>query len=101
MKLKKGDTVLIIAGKDRGKTGTIDAVMPLINRVAVAGVNKYKKHLKPSAKNPSGGMVELFRAIHASNVMVLDPDSKKPTRIGYKLENKDKLRTSRLSQKVL
>ncbi len=94
MKLHKGDNVLIIAGKDRGKTGVIEAVLPRENRVAVAGVNKFKKHVKPSAKAPQGGIVEIFRPIHASNVMLLD-NNKKPTRVGVQISGKDKVRVAR------
>ncbi|HEY1074113.1 MAG TPA: 50S ribosomal protein L24 [Patescibacteria group bacterium] len=101
MKLKKGDTVLIIAGKDRGKTGKIEAVLPTKGRVLVAGVNAFKKHVKPSAQNPQGGVVEAFRAIDASNVMLLDPETQKPTRIGYQGNGKDKVRTSRLTNKAI
>ena len=101
MKLKKGDSVLIINGKDRGKTGSIEAILPGVNRVIISGVNSFKRHTKPSSKNPSGGIVEAFRPIHASNVMLLDPELKKPTRIGYSGHTKDKTRISRLSgQKV-
>ena len=101
MKLKKGDTVLIISGKDRGKTGTIEVALQDKNRVVVSGVNSYKKHTKPTAKAPSGGIIEAFRPIHASNVMLLEPDSKKPTRIGYSIQGQDKTRIARLSGKAI
>ncbi len=101
MKIKKSDTVLIIAGKDRGKTGTVEAVLPTVNRVVVSGVNAFKKHVKPSMKNPQGGAVELHRPIHVSNVMLLDEATSKPTRIGYKVDGKDKFRVARLSGKQI
>jgi large subunit ribosomal protein L24 len=101
MKLKKGDTVLIIAGKDRGKTGTIEAVLPTKDRVLVTGINSFKKHVKPSTKNPQGGIIEAFRPIHVSNVMFLDNETKKPTRIGMKIEGNDKVRFSKVSGKTL
>ncbi len=100
MKLKKGDTVIIIAGKDRGKTGTVEVTIPATNRVVVTGVNAYKKHTKPSAKNPQGGILELHRSINASNVMLLDAD-KKPTRVGYQIEANDKIRIGRRTNKPL
>ncbi len=95
MKLHKGDTVIVITGKDRGKTGLVEAVFPRVNRVAVAGVNSYKKHMRPTQKNPQGGIVQLFRSIDASNVMLLDSETNKPTRVGYKIEAKDKHRIAR------
>src|SRR3982751_6251177 len=99
MKLRKGDTVLIIAGKDRGKTGSIESVIPSANRLVVSGVNSYKKHSKPSSKNPNGGIIEALRSIHASNVMLLDPEVKKPTRVGSVSQGQTKQRVSRLTGK--
>lgn len=99
MKIKKGDNVLIIAGKDRGKTGTVDAVLQQENRVVVSGVNAYKKHTKPSPRNPQGGIIEAFRSIHASNVMLLDGETNKPTRIGYIVKDGEKTRVARISGK--
>jgi large subunit ribosomal protein L24 len=101
MKLHKGDTVIVITGKDRGKTGIVEAVFPATNRVAVTGVNSYKKHTKPTQKNPQGGIVQLFRSIEASNVMLIDKETSKPTRIGYTYEKQDKFRVSRLTGKQI
>jgi len=101
MKVKKGDNVLIISGKDRGKTGLIEAVFPITNRVTIAGVNLYKKHTKRSAKYPQGGIIEMPRSLHASNVMLIESALKKPTRIGYTYQNKDKIRIARLSNKAI
>jgi len=86
MNLKKGDKVIIIAGADKGKQGTISKVLNKSERVVLEGegLGKVKKHLKPSQSNPDGGIVELDKPIHVSNVMMLDPKTKKPTRIGYK-----------------
>lgn len=100
MKFKQGDKVLIITGKNRGKTGTIEAVIPATNRVVVSGINAYKKHVKPSIKQPQGGIIELFRPIDASNVMLLDAENK-PTRVGTKVEGKDKVRVARTTGKVV
>jgi len=86
MKLKKGDKVVIISGADKGKQGTIIKVLTKTNRVVLEGegLAKIKKHLKPSQTNPDGGIVEIEKPMNASNVMLLDPKDKKPTKIGYK-----------------
>jgi large subunit ribosomal protein L24 len=81
MKLKKGDEVLIITGKDRGKRGQITKVSPTTNRVVVAGINMIKKATKPNAQaGIEGGIVTKEASIHASNVMLVDTASQKPTR---------------------
>jgi large subunit ribosomal protein L24 len=81
MKLKKGDQVVVIAGKDKGKTGTVTKVSPATNRVLVAGVNVIKKATKPNPQsNEGGGIIEKEAPIHASNVMLLDPKTGKGTR---------------------
>ncbi len=86
MKLKKGDKVLIIAGQDKGKQGTISKVLTKSERVVLdgEGLSKVKKHLKPSQANPDGGIMDIEKPIHVSNVALLDPKTKKPTKIGYK-----------------
>jgi len=88
MHVKKGDKVKVISGKDKGKTGVILSVHPSKERVLVEGVNIVKKHTKPNQANPQGGIVSLEAAIHVSNVMLIDPKSGEPTRIGYKFEEK-------------
>ncbi len=100
MKLKKGDNVLIIAGKDKGKTGKVEAVLAEISRVVVEGVNAYKKHVKPSAQNPSGGVIEAHRPLHISNVMLLD-ENNKPSRVSYKMDGTDKVRVTRTTGKTV
>ncbi len=81
MKLKKGDQVVIIAGKDKGKTGSITKVSPATNRVVVAGLNMMKKATKPDQQTgEGGGILEKEAPIHASNVMMLDPKTGKGTR---------------------
>jgi large subunit ribosomal protein L24 len=97
MKIKKGDTVKIIAGKDKGKTGRVIRVLAERNRYEVEGVAQYKRHLKPgrSQSNPDGGIIEMTGSIHASNVMIVDPASNVPTRIGYKFEGDKKVRVGR------
>lgn len=80
MKIKKGDTVVVIAGNDKGKQGEIKEVLPTENRVIVTGINLRWKHKKPSQQNPKGERTQIERSIHASNVMLLGPKSGKPTR---------------------
>ena len=81
MKLKKGDQVVVIAGKDKGKTGTITKVSPSTNKVVVAGINVIKKATKPNPQTgEGGGLIEKEAPIHASNVMFLDPATGKGTR---------------------
>ncbi|MCK5731770.1 MAG: 50S ribosomal protein L24 [Tenericutes bacterium] len=86
MKFKKGDKVVIISGADKGKQGTIIKVLTKSNRVVLEGdgLSKVKKHLKPSQSNPDGGIMEVEKPLNASNVMLMDPKAKKPTKIGYK-----------------
>lgn len=100
-KLRKGDKVLVIAGKDRGKTGVIERIFPAKNRAVITGINMLKKHLKRSAKNPQGGVVDVTASIHLSNIMLLDPTQNKPTRISYRLQGQTKERISRISQEVI
>lgn len=101
MKIRKDDEVIIITGKDRGKTGKVEAVFPETNRIIVAGLNRYKKHLKPSTKHPAGGITEFSRPLHFSNVMLLDPESKKPTRIGFRGNKGEKHRVARLTNRKI
>lgn len=101
MNLIKGDKVIVIAGKDKGKTGTIQKVIPEKNRVVVEGVNVRKKHKKPTQQNPEGGIVEIYAPIDASNVMIVDPKTKKPTKIGHKEVKGKKVRYAKASGTVL
>lgn len=85
MKLKKGDAVIIIAGKNRGKQGKIERVFPKENKIVVIGVNIAKHHLKPSRKNPHGGIIEKSAPISSSNALIVCPHCSQPTRIGFKM----------------
>ena len=80
MHVKKGDLVVVISGKGAGKTGKIKRVLPKENRVIVEGVNLVKKHQRPTRQNPSGGIVEIEASVHASNVLLLDGKTNRPTR---------------------
>ena len=81
MRIRKGDRVKVISGNDKGSEGTVLRVEPEKNRVVVQGVNVRKRHRKPSAANPEGGIVEFEAPIHASNVMLVDPKTGEPTRV--------------------
>ncbi|WP_252504709.1 50S ribosomal protein L24 [Sporosarcina sp. Marseille-Q4943] len=101
MHVKKGDKVMVITGKDKGKTGVILAAFPKKDRVLVEGVNIVKKHTKPNQANPQGGIVSQEAAIHVSNVMPIDPITGEPTRVGYKFENGEKIRIAKKSGEAL
>ena len=101
MHVKKGDKVMVIAGKDKGKTGVILTAFPKKDRVLVEGVNIIKKHMKPNQANPQGGIVSQEAAIHVSNVMLIDPKTGEPTRVGYKVEDGKKVRVAKKSGEVI
>lgn len=85
MKLQKKDKIVVISGRDKGKKGEILAVLPKRSQVVVEGINVVKRHTKPSQTNPKGGIIEITKPISSSKVMVLDPSSGKPARVGYKI----------------
>ncbi|MCU0397496.1 MAG: 50S ribosomal protein L24 [Cyclobacteriaceae bacterium] len=89
--IRKGDTVSVIAGDDKGKTGKVLEVLVAKNRAIVEGINIVTKHEKPSAGKPEGGIKKTEASIHLSNLMLVDPASGKPTRVGRKLNEKGKL----------
>ncbi|MBS4762394.1 50S ribosomal protein L24 [Carnobacteriaceae bacterium zg-ZUI252] len=95
MHVKTGDKVKVLAGKDKGKEGVITKAFPKKDRVIVEGVNIVKKHTKPSNTNPNGGIVEKEAPIHVSNVMLIDPSTNQPTRVGYKVVDGKKVRVSK------
>ena len=101
MHVKKGDKVMVISGKDKGKTGVILAAFPKQDRVLVEGINMVKKHAKPSQINPQGGILNQEAPIHVSNVMIIDPKSGEPTRVGYKMEDNKKVRVAKKSGEIL
>jgi large subunit ribosomal protein L24 len=103
MKIRKGDTVEVISGKDAGKRGRVLVVDPGRQRVVIEGVHMIKRHTRPNPQRRiQGGIVEREAPIHVSNVMVISPDSGKPTRIGYKiLEDGRKVRVSRTDGAIL
>jgi large subunit ribosomal protein L24 len=102
MHVVKNDMVKILTGKYSGKTGKVLKVFPDQKRLIVEGVNIIKKHTKPSQKNQKGGIIEKESSIHVSNVMVIDPKTNEPTRVGYKfLEDGTKVRISKKSGEML
>lgn len=90
IRLKKGDTVIVRSGKYKGKTGKITAVHPADNKVTVEGINIVKKHQKPNREHPQGGIIELTKPIWVSKVALVDPTSKKATRIGFGVDKEGK-----------
>ena len=100
MNLKVGDKVIVIAGSNKGKEGTIKKVLRNENKVIIEGVNIVHKHKKGNGQE-SGGILEIEAPIHASNVMIIDPKTKKPTRIGKRIEKDKKVRIAIKSSEKL
>ncbi len=101
MKIRKNDSVMVISGNDRGKTGKVLKVFPKNSRIIIEGINLRKRHTKPSQKNPQGGILEKEAPIHVSNVMLLDPKTNEPTRLGSQVildENTGKKKRARISR---
>ena len=100
IKLKKGDNVLVITGKDKGKSGSILSIVPKKNRAIVKGVNIVKKHQKPS-KQSGGGIIEKELSIHLSNLVFISLKDGKKTKIGYKLEKNKKIRFEKKTGEII
>lgn len=101
-KIKSGDTVKVIAGANKGSEGRVQRVIAKTERVIVEGVNMVSKHQKPSATNPQGGIVEVEAPIHISNLMLVDPKSGEPTRVGRRVEeNGDIVRYAKNSKEII
>lgn len=101
MKIKKGDQVTIIAGKDRGKRGAVVRVLPAQDKVVVDGINIVKRHQKKKKENEKGERVEMAAPVHVSNVQLIDTTSGKPTRVGYRVEGGEKIRIAKKSGKAI
>lgn len=102
MKLRKGDTVKIIAGKDRGKQGKIEKVFPKLGKVLIPGINIYKKHVKPRGEGKPGGIIDLVKPLPATNIALLCPKCGKPTRIGFQIDKSgEKHRICRKCKEVI
>lgn len=91
-KIKKGDEVVVLSGKDKGRRGKVLRVFRKEGKVLVEGINKVKKHVKPQGKNKPGGIVETQMPLYISKVMVVCPSCQKPTRVGFQVSQKEKYR---------
>lgn len=102
MKIKKGDTVVVLTGDDKGKTGEILRVDTAAGKVVVQGVNRVYRHIRPSRRHPQGGRIQKEMPIHISNVLPVDPETSQPTRVGFQIAaDGSKQRLSRRSGKSL
>jgi large subunit ribosomal protein L24 len=99
-KIKKGDKVIVLAGRDRGAEGEVISVMPKEDRVVVRGVNLVKKHQRQT-QTQEGGIITREAPIHVSNVALKDPSTGKPTRVGFKIEDGKKVRVAKASGEVI
>ena len=95
--IKKGDTVYVNAGNDKGKTGKVLEVIPDKDRAIVEGINMVSKHTKPNSAHPQGGIIKQEAGIHVSNLQLIDPKSGKATRVGYKMDGDKKIRYAKKS----
>ena len=95
--IKKGDTVYVNAGNDKGKTGKVLEVIVDKDRAIVEGINMISRHTKPNSKQPQGGIIKQEASIHISNLNLIDPKSQKPTRVGYKMDGDKKIRYAKKS----
>jgi large subunit ribosomal protein L24 len=100
-KIKKGDRVVLLAGKDKGRQGNVTRVFTAENRVLVEGVNMVQRHTRPSQTNPQGGIVNKEAPVHVSNVAHVDPKSGKPTRVGFRMDGDKKVRFAKKSGEVI
>jgi large subunit ribosomal protein L24 len=100
-KIRKGDTVVILSGKDKGKTGEVVRSMPKENKVVVSGVNVHARHRKPSQTNPQGGIERKEAPLHVSNVAVADPKSGKATRVRFEERDGKKVRVAAKSGELI
>lgn len=101
-RIRKGDTVVVISGADRGKRGEVLRVHPKDNRAVVQGVNVAKKHTKPKGMGQPGGIIEVEATIHLSNVQLVDPKTDKPTKVGFRvLEDGTKVRVAKATGNVV
>jgi large subunit ribosomal protein L24 len=99
-KIKKGDRVILLTGKDKGRTGNVLQVMPKENRVVVSGLNMVQRHTRPSQSDPNGGIKHKEASVHVSNVAIVDANGK-PTRVGFKVEDGKKVRVAKTTGEVI
>ena len=101
MRIKKGDKVVVIAGSEKGKEGTVTKVLPKEEKVIIGGVNMVKKHVKPNQAEPEGKITEKEAPIHVSNVALVDPKTKKATKVKYEIKDGKKVRVAKKSATVI
>lgn len=101
MKLKKNDEIVVVRGKDKGKKGKIEEVLSRESMVLVPGVNLYKKHYKSRLQNKPSEIIEITKPLHVGSVQLVCPNCHKPTRVGYKIENKEKIRICKKCNKKI
>ena len=99
-KIKKGDRVVLLAGKDKGRTGNVTKVMPKDSRVVVSGLNMVQRHTRPSQGDPQGGIKHKEASVHVSNVAIVDSNGK-ATRVGFKIEDGKKVRVAKTTGEVI
>jgi large subunit ribosomal protein L24 len=99
-KIKKGDRVIMLAGKDKGRSGQVTKVMPKDGRVMVSGLNLVRRHTRPSQADPQGGIKSREASVHVSNVAIVDNNGK-PTRVGFRLEDGKKVRFAKSTGEVI
>lgn len=92
MKIKKGDTVQVLSGNDKGKTGTVLEIMPKVDKVVAKGINVRRKHIKPKKQGQEGGILSIECPVHASKLGVVCPKCNKPVRVGFSIEKDKKIR---------
>ncbi len=101
MKIRRDDTVQVMMGKDKGKTGKVLKVIPAKKMVLVEGLNQFKKHVKGQVQGQKSEIVTITKPMHASKVSLVDPKKKKPTRVGYRTEKGEKIRFAKKSQATI
>jgi large subunit ribosomal protein L24 len=101
MKIKKGDKVVILSGKDKGKHGEVTKAFPSANKILVSGINMITRHVKPTQANPQGGKQSAEAPLHVSNVAIEDPKTGKPTRVRFEIQGDKKVRVAVKSGQVL
>ena len=101
MRIKKGDKVVVIAGREKGKEGTVAKVLPEEEKVVITGLNMVKKHIKPNQAEPEGKITEKEAPIHVSNVALVDPKTKKATKVRYEIKDGKKVRVAKKSSTVI
>jgi large subunit ribosomal protein L24 len=99
-KIKKGDRVMLLAGKDKGRTGNVLQVMPKDSRVVVSGLNMVQRHTRPSQGDPQGGIKHKEASVHVSNVAIVD-SSGRPTRVGFRIDGDKKVRIAKTTGEVI